>query len=117
MGIPSVNYTVAGQDFDIPVDEAESTDPTEFLIKALRALENHNHVATKGLAVSRGDAMTITSGLIVSTGGLTVTAGGLTVTAGGLNVTAGGLVVTAGNVGIGGTPQSYVGLTFAGNES
>jgi len=67
----------------------------------------HDHSgAHKGAPVTRGTAMTVTSGLTVSTGGITVTAGGET-------ITAGGLTVTAGNVGIGAAPLSYVGLYLA----
>src|SRR6266498_2012337 len=103
MGTPSANYTVADQDFDIPVDETEPTDPTEFLIKALKALENHTHASTRGAPVARLAAsvasaagVTLTGGgLTISTGGLTVTAGGVTVTAGGVTVNGGSLALTA----------------------
>lgn len=90
MGTPSVNFTVAGENFDIPVDETEQTDPTQFLIKALRALENHTHASTRGAAAARLAAS------VASAGPSTITGGGLTVSTGGITVTAGGLTVTAG---------------------
>src|SRR5262252_9817588 len=62
----------------------------------------HDHSgAHKGAPVTRGTAMTVTSGLTVSTGGATITAGGLT--------------VTAGNVGTGGAPLTNVGILSTGS--
>src|SRR6266542_2540383 len=96
MPTPSTNYTVVGEDFAIPVDETEPTDPTEFLIKALKALENHTHVSTRGAPVARlAASVASAAGVTLTGGGLTISTGGLTVTAGGVTVNGGSLALTA----------------------
>lgn len=51
MSTPSANYTNSGEQFSIPTDETEQTDPTLFIISHLRATENHTHASTRGLRV------------------------------------------------------------------
>lgn len=81
---------------------------------------------TQDFAISTAGAVSIASGLTITTGnlavsagsatiasGLTITSGGITVTAGGVAVTAGGVTVNAGSLATGGT-STGIALT-AGN--
>lgn len=52
MGSKASNYTATATDFTIPADETETTDPTEFIIKPLRALDAHTHEPGRGLPIA-----------------------------------------------------------------
>ncbi|MBO0881539.1 MAG: hypothetical protein J2P17_14605 [Mycobacterium sp.] len=103
MATPSTNYTQGGEDFTIPADETESTDPTQFIIKPLKALDHHDHSLGRGAPIVLGagviltnptiNSPTITSPLVVS-GGFTVNGGGATITG---NLTVNGTISMIGS--------------------
>jgi hypothetical protein len=71
----SVNYTTAGENFNIPISTAEQTDILNTIIEGLTALENHTHGAGRGAAVTRVAATSqVTMTAANAHGGLALTA-------------------------------------------